>query len=121
VAERVISVQNRLNAIKGKSYFLKQFSNYLYDSVHLSNKHSAVLDFSKLIKEVKRLIKKCKNEYFDEELRIELRTITQKLFDLQIKRLSAYINDRGKIKNMPKHEEDFQKEITNFTMKISKL
>ena len=77
--------------------------------MNTSDKHPAELDFNKMIQEVKSLIEKCENQYIDSDERDILRggmeQIRQKLFNLQIERLSAYIDDRGKIQNLPKEEE----------------
>jgi len=87
----------------------------------LTNKHPAELDFHKLIKEVKSLLEKCENQFLDDDLKSELKTIRQKLFDLQMERLSNYINDRGKVENMPKEEEELQREMTDLTIRISSI
>jgi hypothetical protein len=76
----------------------------------LNDKHPAELDIHNMIKEVKSLLRKCKNQYIDEDLEMELRKMKDRIFDPQKERLSNYINDRGKVENMPKNEEELQRE-----------
>ena len=93
--------------------------------MYLTDKHPAELDFHQMIKEVKTLLEKCKNHFLDGEerkyLNKELGTIKQKLFDLQMKRFSQYINDRGKVENMPENEEKIQREMTELQQRVDYL
>ena len=92
--------------------------------MNLTDKHPAELDFHKMIKEVKKLLEKIENTYRDKDekevLKVELKDIKQKLFDFQMERFSKYINDRGKVENMPVEEEKIQREMTALIIKISK-
>jgi hypothetical protein len=47
-----------------------------------TDKHPAELNFHQMIKEVKALLEKCENQFLDDDLKNELKTIKQKLFDL---------------------------------------
>jgi len=38
-----------------------------------------------------------------------------------MERFGQYIDDKGKVENMPKEEEDLQKEMTEFTIRINKF
>ena len=62
-----------------------------------------------MIREIKSLLERCENQYIDSAERDSLRggieEIRNKLFNLQITRLSNHINDKGKIQNLPKEEE----------------
>jgi cob(I)alamin adenosyltransferase len=89
--------------------------------VNLTDKHPAELDFQKMIKEVKSLLEKCENQFLDGDLKKELTAINKKLFDLQMERFTQYINDNGKVENMPMYEEAMQREMTDLTIRISKL
>jgi cell fate (sporulation/competence/biofilm development) regulator YlbF (YheA/YmcA/DUF963 family) len=89
--------------------------------MNLTEKHPAELDFHKMIKEVKNLLEKCENQFLDGELKKELGRIKQKLVDLQMERFTQYINDKGKVENLPKDEEDLQREITDLTVRINKF
>jgi len=89
--------------------------------MNLTDKHPAEFDFDKMIAEVKSLLEKCENQFIDAELKKELTTIKDKIFNLQIERLFNYINDKGKIENMPKEEEDLQREMTDLTIRIGKF
>jgi hypothetical protein len=90
-----------------------------------TEKHSAELDFHYMIKEVKIFIEKSENSFLDgdekEHLQSELKKINHRLFDLQMERFSKYINERGKIENLPREEEMLQWEMTELTMRINKL
>jgi cob(I)alamin adenosyltransferase len=72
-----------------------------------------------IVKEFNNLIDMCEYQFLDEELSNELKTIKQKLFDFQIERLSALIDDSGKVENMPKDEEDLQREMTELIIRIN--
>ena len=91
----------------------------------LTDKHPAELHFHQMTKEVKSLLEKCENQFFDgdekEVLKKELKPIKQKLFDLQMERFSKYINDRGKVENLPIEEEELQREMTELTIRINKF
>ena len=84
--------------------------------MNLTDKHPAELEFHKMIEEVKSLLDKCENQYLDsverDSLRGDMEEIKQKIFNLQIERLSSFIDDTGKIQNLPKEEEQLQREIT---------
>ena len=56
-----------------------------------------------------------------EVLKKELKPIRQKLFDLQMERFSKYINDRGKVENLPIEEEELQREMTELTIRINEF
>lgn len=90
-----------------------------------TDKHPAELHFNQMIKEVKSLLEKCENQFLDvdekEVLKKELKPIKEKIFDLQIERLSNHINDRGKVENLLKEEEDLQREMTELTIRINKF
>ena len=87
------------------------------------DKHPAELDFHKMLNEVKSLLEKMENTYLDEHekevLKVELKDIKQRLFDFQMERFANYINDRGKVENMPAEEENLQREMTDLIIKIS--
>ena len=89
----------------------------------LTDKHPAELDFHQMIKEVKNLLEKMENEYFDgdekEVLKVELKDIKQRLFEFQMERFSKYINDRGMVENMPVEEEKIQREMTDIIIRIN--
>ena len=91
----------------------------------LTDKHPAELDFHKMLEEVKSFLEKCENQFNEEEekeiLKIELQKIKQRLFDLQMERFTQYINDRGKVENMPAEEEKIQREMTDLITKINKF
>ena len=91
----------------------------------LTDKHPADFDFYKIINGVKSLLEKCENQFLDgdekEVLKIEFKSIKQRLFDLQMERFSHYINDKGKVVNLPKEEEDFQREMTELSVRINKF
>ena len=91
----------------------------------LIEKHPAELHFHQMIKEVKNLLEKCENQYLDgrekEVLTNELKEIKQKLFNLQMERFTKYINDRGKVENLSKEEEELQREMTELTTRINKI
>ena len=77
----------------------------------------------KMIIDVKNLLEKLENKFIDgnekEVLKIELKDIKQRLFDFQIERFANYINDRGKVENLPKEEEKIQREMTDLTERIN--
>jgi hypothetical protein len=50
--------------------------------LNITDKHPAELTFHQMIKEVKNLLEKCENHFLDDDLKNELKTIKQKLFDL---------------------------------------
>ena len=54
-------------------------------------------------------------------MKIELEKIKQRLFDFQMKRFTPYINDRGKVENIPDEEKELQKEMTDLTVRINKF
>jgi len=54
-------------------------------------------------------------------LKIELKKIKQRLFDLQIERFGQYIDDKDKVENLPKEEEDLQTEMRDLTIRINKF
>jgi hypothetical protein len=91
----------------------------------LTDKHPFELDFYQIIKEVKNLLENCEHHFLDgderEFLKIELKTINEKLFNLQMERISQYINVKGRIENLPKEEEDLQREMTELTIRINKI
>ena len=91
----------------------------------LTDKHPAELDFHYMIKEVKNFLEKYEDKFVDgdekEVLKIELEKIKERLFDLQMERFAKYINDRGKVENMPDEEEKLQKEMTDITVRINKF
>ena len=93
--------------------------------MNLTDKHSAELTFHQTIKEVKTLIEKCENQFLDGEerevLTRELKEIKKKLFDLQMERFSAHINDRGKVENLPIDEEELQREMTELQLRIDRV
>ncbi len=104
----------------------KSFSPFDYNyRMDISDKHPVELTLHQMIKEVKNLLEKYENQYLDGEerevLTKEFNDIKQKLFDLQMKRFTQYINDRGKVENLPKEEERLQKGMTDLTMRINKL
>ncbi len=78
-----------------------------------------------MLKEVKSLLEKCENQFLDGEerefLKKELTTIKQKLFDFQMERFTPYINDRGKVENLPKEEEIIQRQMTDLLQRINAL
>jgi hypothetical protein len=61
-----------------------------------------------MLKEVKNFLEKYENKFLEEEeklvLKKELKRVNQRLFDLQIERFSAHIDERGKVENLPKEE-----------------
>ncbi len=91
----------------------------------LSDKHPAELDFHKMLEEVKNFLEKYENKFIDgdeiEVLKIELEKIKERLFGLQMERFAKYINDRGKIENMPVDEENLQRDMTRIQMRINTL
>jgi hypothetical protein len=78
-----------------------------------------------MIKEVKNLLEKCENQFFDGEekevFKVELKKINDRLFDLQMERLTQYINDKVKVENLPDDEKKLQKEMTDLTVRINKF
>ena len=93
--------------------------------MNLTDKHPAELGFYKMLEEVKSFLEQCENKFVDgdekEVLKIELEKIKERLFDLQMERFAKYINDRGKVENMPDDEKKLQKEITDLTVRINKF
>ena len=91
----------------------------------LSAIHPAELDFHQMLKEVKNFLEKYENRFLDREeweiLRQELTKINQRLFELQMKRFSQYINDKGKVENLPEAEVALQKEMTDLQMRLKLL
>ena len=91
----------------------------------LTNKHPAELDFHKMLEEVKNFLEKFEDKFIEEEekelLKTELKKINERLFDLQMERFAKYINDRGKVENMPDEEKKLQKEMTDITVRINKF
>ena len=91
----------------------------------LTDKHPAELDFHKMLEEVKSFLEKFEDKFVDgdekEVLKIELEKVKQRLFDLQMERFAKYINDRGKVENMPDEEKKLQKEMTDLTVRINKF
>ena len=91
----------------------------------ITEKHPAELDFHKMLEEVKNFLEKYENKFVDgdekEVLKIEIEKIKERLFDLQMERFAKYINDRGKIENMPDEEKKLQKEMTDLTVRINKF
>jgi len=71
----------------------------------LMDKHPAELEFHQLLIEVKNLLEKCENQYFEGEekevFKVELKKINDRLFDLQMERFTQYIDDKGKVENLP--------------------
>jgi cell fate (sporulation/competence/biofilm development) regulator YlbF (YheA/YmcA/DUF963 family) len=90
-----------------------------------SDHHPAEIEFRNMLTEVRQLIEKYEDKFLDgdekEVLKKELKPIKQRLFDLQMERFSQYINDRGKVENMPEDEVRLQKAITDLTTRISRL
>ncbi|MHA2277183.1 MAG: hypothetical protein ACXAC2_15520 [Candidatus Kariarchaeaceae archaeon] len=78
-----------------------------------------------MIKEVKFLLERCAGQHLDsndgDALREGIAEIKQRLFNLQMERLSNHINEKGKLDKMPKEEEDLQREITGLTVRINKF
>ena len=93
--------------------------------MNLSDKHPAEIDFRNMFTEVQELIEKYENKYVDGEeklyLKSELKKINQSLFDLQMERFTQYINDRGKVENLPKDEEILQREMTDLGIRINEI
>ncbi len=91
----------------------------------LTDKHPAEFDFHNMIKEIKNFLEKFEDKFVDgdekEVLKIELEKIKERLFDLQMERFAKYINDRGKVENMPDDEKKLQKEMTELTVRINKF
>ncbi len=91
----------------------------------LTDKHPAELDFHKMLEEVKSFLEKFEDKFVDgdekEVLKIELEKIKERLFDLQMERFAKYINDRGKVENMPVDEENLQRDMTRIQMRINTL
>jgi hypothetical protein len=92
--------------------------------MNLTDKHPAELDFHRVIDEVKSLLEKCESQYLDgddrERIFNELKTIKDKLFNLQMERFTRFINDRGKVEGMPEDEEKLQREMTGLTVRIGR-
>lgn len=91
----------------------------------ITEKHPAELDFHKMLEEVKSFLEKFEDKFVDgdekEVLMIELKKIKERLFDLQMGRFAKYINDRGKVENMPVEEEKIQREMTDLITRINKF
>ena len=91
----------------------------------LSNHHPAEQDFRNMLDEVWKLIEKYDRKYFDgedkEHLVKSLTEIRHKLFELQMQRFSAYINDRGKVENLPEHEIKIMKEMNQLQERINQI
>jgi hypothetical protein len=93
--------------------------------MNLTDKQPAELDFHRMIGEVKSFLDKCDSRYLDsddrERIMNELRTIKDKQFNLQMKRFTQYLNDRGKVEGLSEDEGNIQKEMTGLTMRISRF
>jgi hypothetical protein len=88
-------------------------------------KHPAEQTFHQMLKEIASLLEKCESQYLDEEerevLKKELTTIKQKLFDFQMERFTQFINERGKVENLPAEEEKLQREMTELHLRIDRM
>ena len=93
--------------------------------MNLSDHHPAERDFRIMLDEVWKLIDKYDGKYFDGEDREYLiHTLTEirdKLFELQMQRFSAYINERGKVENLPEYEVKILKEMNQLQDRINKI
>ena len=91
----------------------------------LTDKHPAEFDFQKMIKEVKNFLEKYEDKFLDrdekEVLKEKLKPINEKLFELQMERFGQYINDKGKVENLPVEEEKIQREMTDLIMRLNKF
>ena len=90
----------------------------------LSDNHPAEQDFQNMLDEVRKLIDKYDSKYLEgdeKELLIHALTeIRDQLFELQMQRFSAYINERGKVENLPEHEIKIMKEMNELQERINK-
>jgi len=90
-----------------------------------SEKHPAEIEFNNMLKEVRQLIEKCENQFLDGEekevFKVELKKINDRLFALQMERFTQYIDDKGKVENLPDDEKKLQKEMTDLTVRINKF
>ena len=91
----------------------------------LSDHHPAEQDFRNMLAEVWKLIEKYDDKYMDgEDKELFIRSLTEirdKLFDLQMQRFSAYINEHGKVENLPEHEIKIMKEMNELQERINKI
>ena len=93
--------------------------------MNLSDHHPAEQGFRNILDEVRTLIDKYDSKYLDgddkELLICSLTEIRDKLFDLQMQRFSAYINERGKVENLPEYEEKILREMNKLQERINKI
>ena len=93
--------------------------------MNLSDHHPAEIEFRNMLTEVKLFIEKYENKFLDgdewEVLKKELTKINQRLFELQMERFTQYINEWGKLDDVPEDEEKLQREMTDLGIRINEL
>ena len=87
----------------------------------LKDKHPAEEELQNLINEVKSLLGKCENQYIAASDIEDLKYITNKIFDLEMKRLNTYINNYGKLDPMLEDEEKLLKEMSDLVLRMNKI
>ena len=93
--------------------------------MNFENKHPAEIQFQHMLEEVRKFIDKYEDRYLEGEekqaLHEALNHINERLSDLQSERFRQYINEWGKVENMPKEEEMIQREMTDLYIRINKI
>ena len=93
--------------------------------MNLSEHHPAEQNFRNMLNEVRKFIDKYAGKYLDGEdkdlLVSSFSWIRDKLFELQMQRFSAYINERGKVENLPEYEVKILKEMNQLQDRINKI
>jgi len=87
----------------------------------LKDKHLAEEELQNLINEVKSLLDKCEIQYIADSEIEDLKYIRKKIFDLEMKRLSTFINKYGKLDPMPADEEKLLREMSDLLLRMNKI
>jgi hypothetical protein len=78
-------------------------------------------DFYILLMQVRSLIEKYENELIDGVGLEELIRIRHKLFELQMQKFSAYIDDISQSAIIPEEDENLNKETMNLMVRLNDL
>jgi hypothetical protein len=90
----------------------------------LSDKHPAEIQIHNLVDQLKQLLKDYNNQYISNSERNNINhsisDLHKKILDIQLERIKQYIDENGKL-NLPKEEENLQREITGLMTTLSDL
>jgi hypothetical protein len=89
--------------------------------MEISGNYLPETEIFKLLDQIRGLIEKYENDFIDGIGIERLIRIRHKLFDLQMKRFSAYINEIAQCAIIPEEDEKLQREMMNLMVRLNDI